>query len=188
LAKLTYTAFLLIFIGCKALYGIKPQTTLNEAEIKAFNESLSCNNCIFLTADTSYTTVIRKILKTDSAQQYYHLQPLQALYFDSLNNLISFHVNCNAGGFPNLNWNRNNVFDIFPPATQTGITNGFTFDVLKDALKINNSPKNNLKVVVFWALLLEKQSKRLIKIVRDNLQTNNKNAQLILVNTDALYL
>jgi hypothetical protein len=48
-----------------------------------------------------------------------HFQPLQALYYDQTGQLKSFHINCNAGGFPNLKWNRFGTFDEFIPKQQT---------------------------------------------------------------------
>ena len=52
-------------------------------------------------------------------ESHNHFQPLQALYYDQTGHLISFHINCNAGGFPNLKWNRFGAFDEFIPKQQT---------------------------------------------------------------------
>ena len=54
-----------------------------------------------------------------------HLQPLQALYFNSEGKLISYHVNCDMGGVPNLN-----IFNTFLPNIQTKLDTIISLETL----------------------------------------------------------
>src|SRR5690606_29371273 len=103
----------------------------------------------------------------------------QALYFDSLGHLLSWHLNCYAGGFPNLKWNRGNVFAAFPPKSPRPLTDSVSlnsvlpylkkFDHLNYSRRAEASP---LTIVVFWNYQLFRQSKRLINLVEQNLKLN----------------
>jgi hypothetical protein len=177
--------------SCSALYGIKPQKKVDQSKINTFYSQLTLKNFQSAVVDSTFITSVKNVLKNDSAQINYHLQPLQAFYFDSKDSLISYHVNCNAGGFPNLQWNRGNVFDVFPPITQTKPTQLFGLNSIKSAAKLDKpivETKPEYTVVVFWDLMLERQSKRLIDEIEKNLMLTNKKTDLILINNDGLYL
>ncbi len=64
---------------------------------------------------------------------------------------MSFHVNCNAPGFPNLQWNNNGYFDVFVPKTQTFCDSLFEFEKLQNYFqnKVNHDESKNFKIVVF---------------------------------------
>jgi hypothetical protein len=121
-----------------------------------------------------------------------HTQPLQALYFDENGNLISFHTNCYAGGFPNLKWNRKGILNTFVPETQAPIDTLVTFNKLLPFL--NKTPYTeeiiqsdyDYIVVVFWADFMGRQSKRLIRFIQRNvnLAQNNQRVKIIYVNID----
>jgi len=123
------------------------------------------------------------------------LQPMQALYFDSSGRLISWHLNCYAGGFPNLKWNRGDVFATFPPKSQRPLTDSISLNSILPYLKkfehlnyskpIQSSP---MTIVVFWNYQLFRQSKRLINLVEQNLKlnTDKRQARMIFVNTDLM--
>ena len=98
-------------------------------------------------------------------------------------------MNCNAGGFPNLQWNRNNVFEKFPAITQTKIARPFDLNIFKNTMKIEDQKKiYDYTVIIFWDFFLEKQSKRLIEQVAKNLTLTDKKVDLILINNDNLFL
>jgi hypothetical protein len=146
--------------------------------------------------DTAYKTFIRKISGQNKTLAKNHLQPLQLLYFNKSGELISYFINCNAGGFPNLKWNRNGMLDSFPPASQTTPDALFSFHDLLKFIKTPDGKKPNpkefshatYKTVVFWSVFMGRQSKRLIHQAEENYKlTNDKSAKLIFVNTDDLF-
>ncbi len=182
-------AIVLCYISCKTLYGIKPQKSVSPEQINNFYLQLPLKEFKKATVDSTFLFRMKKTYAKDTAQLRYHLQPLQALYFDSDENLISFHVNCNAGGFPNLQWNRNNVFNKFPPATQTKVDNLFELQEFKKLVHLNEEKNSyDYSIVIFWNFFLEKQSRRLIDQVLDNVKLTNKKINLIFVNNDNLFL
>ncbi len=126
-----------------------------------------------------------------------HVQPLQAMYFDRAGRLVSYHVNCYAGGFPNLKWNHDDAFASFPPASVTPLD---TLVSLQDLLPHVKNPGGETSacqfdsadytVVVMWPVFMGRQSKRLIKTVKKNLVTapDTLRTELLLVNNDAFEL
>ena len=125
------------------------------------------------------------------------LQPMQALYFDSSGRLISWHLNCYAGGFPNLKWNRGDVFATFPPKSPRPLTDSITLNSILPYLKkfdsLNYSKPAQvapLTIVVFWNYQFFRQSKRLINLVVQNLKLNadKRQSRIIFVNTDLMYV
>ena len=126
-----------------------------------------------------------------------HVQPLQALYFDRSGRLVSYHVNCYAGGFPNLKWNHDDAFSSFPPASVSPLD---TLVSLQDLLPHVKTPAGetptcqsspvDYTVVVMWPVFMGRQSKRLIKTVKKNMETapDTLRTSLLLVNDDAFKL
>jgi len=118
--------------------------------------------------------------------QFRHNQPLQALYFNSKGALISFHNNCYTGGFPNLKWNRNNVFNFFPPKSQIPVDTVFNIkNVLRNVYYINggqskltNIDSSDFYIVIFWNIFMYRQSRRLIMVVNDNLKLADKKSKI----------
>lgn len=126
-----------------------------------------------------------------------HLQPLQAMYFDCAGQLVSYHVNCYAGGFPNLKWNHDDAFSSFPPASVSPLDTLVSLQDLLPHVKtpagetpICQSSPADYTVVVMWPVFMGRQSKRLIKMVKKNLKTapDTLRAELLLVNNDAFQL
>ena len=123
-----------------------------------------------------------------------HYQPLQALYFDKSKQLISFQINCYAGGAPNLTWDRDSILSIFPPRQQASLDNLLTLDTqmkyLKPlsktaALTIDNY---DYLVIIYWNRFMDRQSRRLINFIQQNskLSTNAK-VKIIYANNDNLF-
>lgn len=127
--------------------------------------------------------------------QHDFLQPMQAFYFDSLGRLLSWHLNCYAGGFPNLKWNRDNIFGTFPPKSPRPLTDSIALNSILPYLKkfgrLNYSKPaeaSPLTIVVFWNYQYFRQSKRLINLVEQNLKLNvdKEQSRMIFVNTDLM--
>jgi len=191
--------FLVVMSGCspllKVLYGIKKPKSLDEKQILEYAEKLNIPETGIYEPDTSYISFILSLdtVKYKSEIKN-HYQPLQALYYDNKGNLISFHVNCYAGGFPNLKWNREGSFDIFPPKTQAPVDSILPLKKLMGFLEpLTSSQKINAEqydyiVIIFWNRFMKRQSKRLIRTVQENCRMEkNKTIRTIYVNDDNLF-
>lgn len=127
-------------------------------------------------------------------EQKNHFQPLQALYYDHTDQLKSFHINCNAGGFPNLKWNRFGTFDEFIPKQQTPLDSILPLQKHLEyfvPLKINSSEEIidfDFIIIIYWSRFMGRQSKRLIKVVQENVAQNNTyKTKIIYVNNDNIF-
>lgn len=177
------------FFSCKTLYGIKPQTEISHEKINQFYNYLALKNYEKGILDSNHFKNIKEYFRDDSVYRYYHLQPIQALYYNKQGKFISYHVNCNAGGFPNLNWNRNSVFNGFPAVTQTKPSNKIDLSTFKKLTGTQKDTTNeNFTVVVLWNFLLEKQSKSLIHLINKNITQADEPVNFILLNNDNWYM
>jgi hypothetical protein len=199
----------LLLSGCALIiyesYGMKLPKMLNKHQI------LSCAGKYDIPADqvyildTSYSKYLKTLPVFDSAMiadtahkwayhvRHNHGQPLQALYFDRENKLVSFHINCDIKGFPNLNWNYSGNFNTFIPKTTTYIYPLVTFDKILPYIRtIDDQPLNpeafkdkDFNIVVFWGRISGRQSKRLVRTVRENLKlANDQRYNILYVNDD----
>jgi hypothetical protein len=177
------------------IYGMKTDIELiQESEISVIAPKYNIPVADYYDLDTAFinflylndTALYRQEIKN-------HLQPMQVIYFDTNGSMLSYHINCNVGGFPNLNWNMNNVFDVFPPKQQqyTKIDTIVTFDKLEKFLIpynktiVFNKSSYNYIAVVFWSNFGGRQSKRLIKYVQKNAKLAPANTlKIIYVNVD----
>jgi len=177
-----------------SMYGMKTVDFVDTEKIEysADNYDIPKENSYKINA--SYLDYITNLDSTYNQEKKNHLQPLQALYFDNSGKLISYHINCYAGGFPNLKWNRNNAFNCFPPTTSPENDTLFDFTKLsKYFLKLDNTPyisskKTDYNIVIFWSIAMGRQSKRLIKLVKENAKLSDKTVNIIFVNDDDIYL
>ena len=179
------TLFLKIY-GIKKLKPISEKTILNYS--KKFNIPLSDSYEL----DTSFISFVYSIDTLQyKAQRKNHCQPLQALYYDKSGQLQSFHINCYAGGFPNLNWDRNSTLTQFPPKQQAPIDSILPLykqlnylRLLSSTEKINTDNYDFL-VIVYWNRFMGRQSKRLIKFIQTNCKLNtDKKVKILYVNND----
>ncbi len=190
---------LTVFAGCSStvsfFYGIKKPQFLDENQILYYAKKLNLPNEDIFQIDTAYFNFI---VSTDSIKHKEshknHYQPLQVLYYGQAGQLVSFHVNCYAGGFPNLKWNREGSFDIFPPKTQAPVDSILPLKKLLGFLKpLASSQKIHTEqydyfVFVFWNRFMKRQSKRLIRTVQQNCRMKkNKTIRTIYVNDDNLF-
>ncbi len=118
----------------------------------------------------------------------------KVLYYDKTGQLESFQINCYAGGFPNLDWKRDSIFETFPPQEQAPIDSILPLDLQKkyfQPLSQTNSfsiEYYDYIVIVFWNRLMGRQSKRLIKYVQENIKlARNYKVKIIYVNTDNVF-
>jgi hypothetical protein len=163
-------------------------------DIKQFLRHNNINDSVVYFVDQEYKKSLLLISK-DSHLLKKHMQPLQLYYFNKAGLLISYHINCNAPGFPNLNWNYGNVMESFPPKTQTepdsllDLTGFFKLIKSNDSNIITQDNNTDFYIVVFWAGFLKRQSKLLIETVQRNRElSKTKKMKIIYVNTDNLFL
>lgn len=181
-----------IFTG---IYGIKNTKTVDEQTIVRYAKKYNIPTADTYELDTAYFTYIFSIDTAQyKAQLKNHYQPLQALYYDNSGHLKSFQVNCYAGGFPNLKWDRNEIMTTFPPKEQAPIdsivslkTQMKYLELLSQTEKISTDNYDYI-VIVYWNRFMGRQSKRLVRFVQDNskLETDKK-VKIIYANTDNIF-
>jgi hypothetical protein len=172
-------------------YGIRECSNFDE---KLYNNFISS----FDTTQISFFSVVSDAeqfkeiinLATDSIQQKQFYQPIQIIYFQN-DNIISYHINCNAGGkLRKLNWNINNRFNFFPPNTAVDIQNSNLS--LTQLQKVYTDIKQDkpYNILVFWTLMMENISKDAIHTVCKNIHNFNMqdSTNIYLINTDKFYI
>ena len=199
--KLTILTSLVLFglSSCSTiilgLYGMKNSKTVDEKTILRYSKkyNIPTANCYEL--DTTYLSFLFSLDSVRyEVQRKNHYQPLQALYYDKFEELKSFQVNCYAGGFPNLKWNRNGSFTTFPPKKQAHVDSIVSLNTQLKYLrplsqtKLLSSDEYDFIVIIYWSRFMGRQSKRLIRYVQENtkLATGFK-VKLIYVNTDDIF-
>ena len=176
------------------MYGMKDVDFNDSNRIKTHANKYNIPKQDSYKITMGYLGLINSFDSTFNIEKRNHLQPLQALYFDNNGDLISYHVNCYAGGFPNLKWNRNNNFDTFPPKTVVTNDTILSFNKLSGSIisidnkKYKSQTKYDYNIVVFWSIRMGRQSKRLIKYVQENAELTNKRVNIIYANVDDIYL
>ena len=179
----------------QGLYGIKKPKELNDQSIMEYSEKYNIPLTDNYKLDTNYLTFLSSLDTTKYKEQIKnHYQPLQVLYYNNTGKLESFQINCYAGGFPNLDWNRDSIFTTFPPRQQAPIDSIISLDLqLKYIHPLSQTTDFSYEnyeyiVIVYWNRLMGKQSKRLIHIVQENRKlANNYKVKIIYVNTDNIY-
>ena len=116
LACLGLTSCSAIFTG---LYGMKKLEKIDAPTMVKCTDKFNIPAAQSYRMDTAYFDFLFKLDALQYKEQIKnHYQPLQALYYSKEGHLQSFQVNCYAGGFPNLKWDRNEIMTTFPPGQQ----------------------------------------------------------------------
>ncbi len=178
------------------MYGIKNPITVNEDLILEIGKKYNVPKQESYELDTSYYSFLFSLDTTKyNSQVKNHYQPLQALYYNKNGMLKSFHINCYAGGFPNLKWNRNKIFSTFLPKQQAPIDSIVSLNTqLKYFQKLSYTEDFSIDsfdyiIIVHWSRFMGRQSKRLIKIVQKNAKlATEKKVKIIYVNNDNHYV
>jgi hypothetical protein len=173
-------------------YGIKGVKTIDEKTIILYGNKYDIPISNIYELDTSYYSFLRsEKTKNNSIRIKDHYQPLQALYFDSTGYAQSYQVNCWAGGFPNLNWDRDSILTTFPPKMQAPLDSLLTLDLqlsFLQPLSVTGSfsvQDYDWVVVVYWNRYMGRQSKRFVRVIQDNSELESKSkVKIIYVNND----
>jgi hypothetical protein len=181
--------------SCRTIVGITDIREYKPEDIKTFLQQNKLSDSVIYFIDSDYKKSLFK-LTNDSVLLRNHLQPLQASYYNREGALISFHVNCYAPGFPDLNWNYNAAMGAFPPKTQAPADTLLNFQKHFQYLKSNGPAQMaeekdfDYYIVVYWAGFMKRQSEVLIDAVRENLKLNtqDRKVKIIYVCTDNVFL
>jgi hypothetical protein len=204
--NLALTGFLFLFSQCIGMYGVNSLKQLSNSQIIKTAKKYKIQSADLYLLDTSYRAYLQSLPKTDSNClkipsriyqchiRHNHFQPLQIMFFDKNDDLVSYHVNCDIAGFPNLKWNYSGNFNSFLPKSTTYCDPFAKFDLLSLYIKmpderninISSFKKNEYNVVVFWCRFMGRQSKRLVKFVYSYLKANkNHTYNILFVNVDS---
>lgn len=188
--------FLITFSSCGKIiyagYGVKKLKSLSEEDKNKTLDKWNVTEGFRSSLDTNYLIELQQ-LKNDSSlhkKLKNHFQPLQAIYFDKNGYPKSMHVNCYAGGWPNLKWNKNGNFDVFPPKQQAPLDTLFTFEELigySESKPAIISDSSEYKVIIIWNRFMGRQSKRLIRYVNRNITLSPTRVSVYYLNNDNLY-
>ena len=201
MGKHLFARFLFLFLvglntGCTALYGLKNPVSRSPEEITRTAKRYGIPAKDSYHMDTSYRAMLRQ---WDTSQHRVaiknHLQPLQALYYTADGTLETFHVNCYAGGFPNLRWNRAHAFDVFPPRQQAPLDSIVPLATQLRYLQpmIGTTTTRPLPhervIIVYWTQFMGRQSKRFIRLIQRNaaLAPDPQKVKILYVNVDNLF-
>lgn len=156
------------------LYGIKNYDTVNETMIIKYAKKYKIPESAMYYVDSTYFSYFKSFDTLQKQVAKDRMQPLQACYYDSSGKLVSWQINCYAGGFPNLKWNRNGIFNQFIPKQQAPLDTLLTLQQHTDFLlplsahAIINHEHFDYVIMVHWSVILGRQSKRLIRYVQRN--------------------
>lgn len=188
---LLFLAVAILLAGCGVLYGYKPikqfdQKNYDEMITSVINQDFNIRHIV---SEYEQFDAYRTCIQDSLWQHQTAVQPVQILYFKK-DSLLSYHINCTVkGGLSNLNWNTDQRFETFPPATAVPITPQMqNLSKIRDIYGINDD--SEYLIVVFWTNMLPKISKSAIETVKTNLRENgavNKSG-IVLVNTDKFYV
>ncbi|MBK9637074.1 MAG: hypothetical protein IPO63_04385 [Bacteroidetes bacterium] len=123
-----------------------------------------------------------------------HYQVIQALYYGHNQFQEKWFINCYAPGYPKLNWNIDNNFATFPPKTAAPLDTLLSFDRLinhaqsfKDHEKQKVGENEPYTVVFIWNRFMIRETKRLHKLVKENLKKCNEPYRIIYINNDNIF-
>jgi len=202
LKKTSHILFILVFMtltSCmtmtKSIFGIQDAKPISDSTMADYAGHFKIPIQDNYTLDTTYAKFLFSLDTTQYKQQIKnHYQPLQALYFDKNGQLLKFYINCYAGGFPTLKWNRNGILNTFLPQDQAPVDSILNLD--KQVIFLKSTDKSSLTdiynydytVFIYWNQFMKRHSKHLIKEIRKNCKlADNKTVKIIYVNNDNFF-
>jgi hypothetical protein len=189
----------LLLTGCRStllkMYGMRNPEAVDEKMILEAGKEYGVPPQDSYALDTAYMRYLRSFDNVRYKEEIKnHYQPLQALYFNKAGQLISFHVNCYAGGSPNLAWDRDSILNQFPPKQQTPpdsllpLATQLKFLQALSSTAAFNSADYDYIVVIYWNRFMYRQSQRLIALMQANAQlAKDKKVKIIYANNDNIF-
>lgn len=119
-----FLAIAILLAGCRVLYDFKPIKQFDQKEYDKMITSVLDRDFKIKPIVSEYEQfdAYRMCIQDSLWQHQTAVQPVQILYLKK-DSLLSYHINCTAkGGLANLNWNTDQRFETFPPATAVPIT------------------------------------------------------------------
>jgi hypothetical protein len=191
------TLFLGALTGCTSMMGIKKMQLLEEDQIIQTASAFGIPPANSYVLDTSYLEFIKNQTETLPIPRKDHLQPLQAIYYakaDGFIKPVAWYVNCYAGGYPNLEWNRTGGWNQFPPSPQAPADSLLPlkkhFEFLRALLGVQafNTIEYDYIVLVYWSRFMGRQSELLIKQVQENAGlAKDRKLRILYVNNDNFF-
>lgn len=190
----------LLFSSCSALMykimGVKQPNDYDLEEITAYSSKFGIPDGDSYILDTTYLSDILQFCKNDTLLRNNLMQPLQIRFYQKTDTLLSLHLNCTAGGFPNLKWNKRGQLDTIPPRYSVSIDTCLLFSKdIKYLIPIgnNHNPDKDYttadyNIILFWSVFMNRQSKILIREIQ-NYQKRfpDKKMNVLYVNTDKIF-
>lgn len=179
----------------KKMMGVKNPKTMDEKLHARYLKKLKAPADQAYLLDTNYVHFLEiKDTVNFREQKKNHFQPIQVLYYGHRQYQEAWFINCYAPGFPKLNWNSENRFATFPPKTAAPLDSLISFDqLIGHAQSFKNHPKHKVgekepyTVVFIWNRFLKKESKRLHKILLENLKMCPEPYRIIYINNDNIF-
>lgn len=186
--------FLFSLTSClRTIYGIKNHKEPSRSQVNKYAMKWGVDTTInYLTLDSMQYINLLTNSPVDSLTLSFLKQPLQWQFYDSSGNLNCFVPNCNVGGFPNLKWNRAQFISEYPPTnshciTEVSINLNELLESCKEPHGLLSFGKTN--VVVYWSVFMGRQSKVMIKKLKEYLDKYpQEDRKIIYVNIDDLIL
>ena len=183
--------------GCGKMMGVKKLTPLPETAISKTAAAFGIPATDSYVLDSSSLPVLKALYAGNPGALNDQLQPLQAIYYSAKNSFQfpdSWQINCYAGGFPNLKWNRDGRMEQFPPAQQAPLDSLLSLKKRMEFLRPVTGvvPFNSINfdhiVLGYLNRFMGPQSKNLIKTVQQNARlAAEKRIKIIYVNNDNLF-
>jgi hypothetical protein len=175
---LLYTIIIILFLFCNScarMYGIKKYQMLPYKTVQKINKHWGIPNSSFVLSriDSSQITKRKEFISNSDLYKNLH-QPSQIAFLNSKNDSISLIVNCDIGGFPNLKWK--SLLDQdhskllsqyrYPIKTKDYLQTCLSYEI-SDSILLNTI-KNPNTVLVKYSIFMGRQSKRLIKYLKQS--------------------
>ena len=190
----------LLFSSCSALMykimGVKQPYDYDLEVITAYSSKFGIPDSNSYLLDTTYMHDILQLCKNDTLLRNNLMQPLQIRFYQRSDTLLSLHLNCTAGGFPNLKWNKRGQLETLPPNFTVEVDTCILFcKDLKYLTPISNDCHSfdyynnaDYNIILFWSVFMNRQSKILIREIQ-NYQKHfpDKKMNVLYVNTDKIF-
>ena len=173
---LQYAFLIVILNSCASIYGIHNPSKITETEIREKDKKINISQSIIL--DKNHVSKLN-IKNQDTKSNL--LQPLQ-FWVVKNDSIICNTVNCFTGGFPNLKWRINDVYNNRIIHTQD--TEGIV--ALFHDYNLLPSKSDAQIALVFYAHFMGRQNKRFIMQVQ-NLLRENPELKVVYINNDNLF-